>query len=728
MLDIPHDPPVPEWLSVEAGEDCLVCRLTATGRVGDDAGPALAVQIGHTRLGVVRPRPGPDGDVFAESDALFEIPSAALVSFVRLSEHVGLPALQLSLDGATDLSASVPMDLPGKAGVRLPALFGRTGAGGLTLADLWLASDAQLRLRFEDAAPEADDEVLSLAAYQVAGRSPTVREVGRCDLARGGPALCTLGLANPLWPVLLVISDATQTIHAIDLVPFPSLLRGGLHHWELRASAVAADDMRDVANLSATYLHAFLRSRRHDARRIDAIRIDASDATGTETLFTGAVLDWLARLMRVEVRLDRRPADDDLAVHLADHLAEQTASLLPPAEEGRRRGGSLLLPADAIPTLHALVSALDDGSPTDEPAPVDPGPCAFIVQPRFSKGAVWSVCLPWRPGLSEAVQPIDRACGFPHLSTGRATPSNGGIARTRPIAIRQTDLLTMADPARLFPRGSASPAVLTGQGEPFSGSISICLLLEDVSDTLAPLVDSLRFQSARPTEIVVVGTAPRLDGLPAATQHVLRALFPDAVRYLAHDPSATRGMALAEAAERASGEVLVFVSPGMVLHDRRTLDALATMATMEGIASAGAMLLRALGERLGFCGAGYFLTGLSFSSAPALAYEALPTDEALAMTTYPVVANASLLMASRKRVFQEIGGFAPDYELRSHCDIEFGLRAVQAGYLNLCTTALTAISGEAMVPGMLDVDLLGLFPRLDLQRLVGATTTLRRLT
>jgi hypothetical protein len=714
-MGVSHDPPNSGWLSVDADEDRLLCRLTTAGRIGNDAAPALSVQIGRQRLGVVRCQPVLDGD------ALFTIPSAALRSFVRLSEHVGPPSVRLSLDAQPDLSASVPVDTLCKTDGRRPAAFYEPGGSGLKLADLWLASDAQLRLRFEGSASDAGDEILNLAAYQIVGRTAAVREVGRGDLASGsGLGICTIGLANPLGTVLLVATDADLTIRSLNIIPFPSLLRGGLHHWELRAAAVAADDMRDVANVSAAYLSAFLRSRHHQARRIDAIQIDARDAAGNESIFTGAVLDWLTGLMGVAVRLDREPTDDELAEHIA--------SLLPhTGEEERKPGSSLSLPADAIPTLHALVSALDDDSPNDMPSRVDSGACAYIVQPRFSKGAVWSVCMPWRPGVMEAAQPIGHACGIPRLNTGRATPSGRAIVRTRPMAVRQIDLLTMADPARLFPMGAASPSVLTGQSEVFSKSISVCLALDSITDNVAPLIDSLRFQSARPTEIVVVGAASSLNELPPATQHALRSAFPKEVRYLARDPSATRGGALSDAAEQASGEVLVFVSPSTVLTDRRTLDALASLTTMEGIASASAMLLRALGDRLSFCGAGYFLAGLSFSTSPALAYEALPTDEVLAMATYPVAANTSLLMASRKRVFQEIGAFSSEYHSTSNTDIDFGLRAIQAGYLNLCSTALTAIAGETALPGTLDIDLLGRFPRLDLDRLVESTTILRRL-
>jgi hypothetical protein len=122
--------------------------------------------------------------------------------------------------------------------------------------------------------------------------------------------------------------------------------------------------------------------------------------------------------------------------------------------------------------------------------------------------------------------------------------------------------------------------------------------------------------------------------------------------------------------------------------------------------------------------AGYFLTGFSLTASPAVTYEAASTDS-LPLSTFPVAANSCSLLMADRITFGHIGGFDPRM-FSGVCDIDFGMRVIDAGFINLNTVGASAYATQIKPRGRYDVDLSRRLPHLDLNRLRSLTTVVRR--
>ena len=127
------------------------------------------------------------------------------------------------------------------------------------IADAWLADSGHLRLRTGGAL-----RAVRLAQF-------TDRLVHRDVRVPARPAVVTLSLADPMAPVVLVLRTETS-IH-LDAIPFPSLLRGGLHAAEALACAPSGDAVPRLASRLAQCL-----ARKTCRRRIVLAPADAHGA------------------------------------------------------------------------------------------------------------------------------------------------------------------------------------------------------------------------------------------------------------------------------------------------------------------------------------------------------------------------------------------------------------------------------------------------------------------
>ncbi|MBJ3777374.1 hypothetical protein [Acuticoccus mangrovi] len=263
---------------------------------------------------------------------------------------------------------------------------------GTLIADMWLADARSLRLRTRGGVSGARlvqaDGTLHIA-----------------DAAAGdgeAEAILTLALASPYAPALLLLDTAAGG--EIDLLPFPSLLRGGLHAAEALATA------GDAAGLPARAAELAARLALPHPRRTLHV---APARLGTEPM-----------------------ADPALARFVADHaecVAEPAAA-------------TLSLAADALPTLAALAG------PAAGVLEVDPAP----------GGATWLVRRRTSPALA-ATTP-DRAPP-PREDAGASAPA---AIHRRHIADEGLDPLLFPLAAASFPGADATAmpivAILPGGG------------------------------------------------------------------------------------------------------------------------------------------------------------------------------------------------------------------------------------------------------------------------
>lgn len=305
-----HDPAGEAHITLEVADKTLMTVPRTVARADVDAAVGAGAQGGA--------QGGAKG---------FSVDVDALATLLALADPADRPEAALTFAGTRHAIPAAP-----------PVAPCRTLRG--LVADLWLADTHHLRLRTEAA-------VTAVTAAQLASGALTGGETATAPRE----SLVTLPLAHPLEPVLLVLhTDGTPVL---GIVPFPSLLRGGVH--EAEGIACAADGT-DIAHYAYEIASALITRPRARTLRLAPPRGIAA---------TRAHHCGLAAFLARHARIASDPADEALAI-----------------------------PADAVPTLASLVgggrgilaarpapnealwfwrktttAALDALIPTAEPAP-----------------------------------------------------------------------------------------------------------------------------------------------------------------------------------------------------------------------------------------------------------------------------------------------------------------------------------------------------------------------
>ena len=100
-------------------------------------------------------------------------------------------------------------------------------------------------------------------------------------------------MRNPLLPILFVGRRCWEILFT-DLLPFPSLLRGGLHEAEVSAVGEQGGTLEDLCRLSDAYLaEAVDWGKEELASTIAEIEVDLLAAIVAEAIFDPTVGSWL---------------------------------------------------------------------------------------------------------------------------------------------------------------------------------------------------------------------------------------------------------------------------------------------------------------------------------------------------------------------------------------------------------------------------------------------------
>ena len=220
------------------------------------------------------------------------------------------------------------------------------------LADAWYVNLSQLRTRWSSC-----DYPFVVRAFQCdplrAGEFTLVGE-GRV----GSQIDCVdVNLKNRFFPVLFVFAEPAGRLRGSRLLAFPSLCRGGIHYAELLSSA--AESRGAGANpftLGDRLCADMLKLRRLESTpAVSNIAIELYKADGTGPLFQPDFQEWLRTVAGVSVIPVSGSATEKDAV-LID------AVRLSPADDEERRGDTLFLNHDEVPTISALTAAREQHS------------------------------------------------------------------------------------------------------------------------------------------------------------------------------------------------------------------------------------------------------------------------------------------------------------------------------------------------------------------------------
>jgi Glycosyltransferase like family 2/Glycosyl transferases group 1 len=697
-------PPPPSQLYIDAFIDDQVMGWAWSPHDRERA-VALPLEIwcGEVRLGRVARqvhRPDVDAHVGDASNAKgFELPVGSLYALHRLLDTA--PSLHPTVRLAGEIF-SLPV-----YGAHLNdlAIFRtlRTAESGRSLhvADLWWANSRLLKIRALAVTSETiRRHATTLRVYQpLPGPDGTLTLVQVDEQAlSGAAAIYPVGLRSPYMPILLVGYTQDGEIGFVDLLPFPSLLRGGLHETEVSALGDEAGSLSDLRRLSDAYLAECIGGANHPSDfALAGLDIDLAAIIGTEPIFDPSLRDWLATVPRIplastnaQTRIARDLGDRSFTDYAAAQLGRPGGD---PARQGRLR---LTLTNAAIPTIAGLVSR--------KTLAADAAFAPHIVTDLAASTKRWFVALPDGGPLAAATE-LGRLArsSFPTLHEGDSQDGplpDPHADRLLPLAILFRDLSPPAQADLLFPVPREQPAILPEISTGPAPRVSVIVLVEEPERDLRPLLASLVAQVEPGAYEVIVGATAhewRLGAIRASLNDLL-----PAHGQLVSDLDGTRmDVALNAMATLATGDVLIFLDQSVVLHDPRTLDTLARLAAANGAGTIGCMQVkpRTLSDsQYVLKSAGLFPGRCDFAGAPALALKGLHHPNLLPRTIYPVAANPLSCMAISAAVWRELGGLDARDNLPVHAGVDLAVRLVETGRSNLCTTLLSVYSEDAAPP------------------------------
>jgi hypothetical protein len=490
-------------------------------------------------------------------------------------------------------------------------------------------------------------------------------------------------------------------------LPFPSLLRGGLHAPELSARRPVGQGLetlwrycdRLLADGFAAGAVAGIRGA------LAGVQVDLADATGAEPIFSDDMRAWLRGLFGLRVQPGQRDGatTPDAGAHpglswlqrLLD--AERDAGPVDPP----RPGPLLRLPSDSLPTLAAL-------STPRLPAalPVTGLAGSFIVADGAARRGRWSVVLPLTAdGLLHDLQPANGVLACPVLLPG--SPDKDAAAPVDPasplplhLSIALRDMRPAHTAERLMPVAPDGPAGLLRR-QPFAGKVDLNLVIRLSTGTATlRLVDLLKRQRGCGTLNVTVCTPDTFTGKMRAEMN--KALVETGtgkvdIRPLGRDSL----LDVAAATDDGLGDTVLLADDRMLLADLRILQTLHTMLTADPrVATAACVMMRERpmqkGTELKTGSGGFFPMQVSMITAPQLVFGEPDCLGALPGATWPVAANSlDLLLVRREAIRAAVArraGLFDRYGSGTHedgtADIRFGLDVIAAGGLNLCTSAV----------------------------------------
>lgn len=567
---------------------------------------------------------------------------------------------------------------------------------GIKIADVWFATDTTLRIRIDNAHPEPSAGPLVFRAYQVDQKSSRLRLCAEQGLLDNAISFVDVRLFNPYLPLLIAASQNDGLIRGTVMMPFPALCRGGAYCGELYALANGLAYPESLVALSESLLLEFFSTKTSRAKYlVDVVEVDITNATGAEKIFSPLLNEWLTATMglTLSARSEHRDGPDSEAqLFLAQEL-QAPASAQTPSTPFRQGKSRLCLPAHALPTISAIVAGRKGGTvPTAERVG------SYVVANQVTQLPTGIVHMPPMGEMLLSLQPITLAAEYPMIYP--ETRSRAGVERENngfpfPLAINYRGLADHSMATALFPVAPDTQTLSLLRRElPDAGasqaSVTAIINIGEEPRHLETSLLALSVQSAKKITEVIAILKPSAQLRVEDVKKLLDEFFPGSSFVLLGEATEPRLLNLAAA--MAKGDYLFFLTDATLLHDDRTLAVLCTLAAEKSVATASCTLLGEFGGKEAVKSphfSGYFPAEPS-STQPFTKLQGLQVAGPLGRMTIPVVANklsASVVSAS---VWKTLGGVSESATKVDYFEIDFCIRAIDAGYIHLNTGIVSA--------------------------------------
>lgn len=223
----------------------------------------------------------------------------------------------------------------------------------IRLASINYANSRDLRLSVEKEPQFNLTQILRAYQYDpIVGGGLSL--VGDCVLQGESWQLTDLALVNPYLPVLLTLSAPEGYLIDAALIPYPSLLPGGIHEHECYVGTF----INDPKALAQSLLQEHLLSIEH-GWAMGQLQVDIREAVGAETIMSTDFKEWLWSIFSLRIKPWRPP---ELSQELMEYWLKvfdtpplkRTVEKFSSQSAREREGRTLLCPPRAIPSLRAL--------------------------------------------------------------------------------------------------------------------------------------------------------------------------------------------------------------------------------------------------------------------------------------------------------------------------------------------------------------------------------------
>ena len=539
-----------------------------------------------------------------------------------------------------------------------PALFRCLRLQGMArpvaIRDASFVTSRRLRLVFAcESDAGADTDVASVAVYQLASGGQRLALCGQASAREafgGGEVILDAELPDSFRPLVVTLTDTEGELLDTDLLPFPSLCRGGWHEPELRSLAREDNEQQALAQLSGKLMQALWLRDGCGPR----IAIDERGITGIEPGITSSAAAWIANQLGGQLGLLASDSEGSGEIRPLPLLTGQEADAI--------------LPSDALPALSFLVRGRHSG---------DFVSASYVTADLEHASRCWHVAMPPLGRWFQDVQPAEATPWCPRVRWEAAErPPLTCVRHQRSIV---PDVTTTFFPLR---PDTAEPVT----GPDAEDSITILLFANTAASSFLAAVEAIAQQSiASRCDLLVCDLDPAAELPPIVDRH-----FANRARLLT-GRSLGEALALVAKGELASAPTIAVCAGTAILHDIWTLHALQQVSLAPEVGWVSCPIVTGSGAKLNIESWGSAITGVSVLSQPTVqltpwAIELMPAMAAVPVGVTP--ATIGVVGADRLARLDPAGLDHPSW----------AVAALNAGLVNLCLTTVTAFSSIPLEP------------------------------
>ena len=575
-----------------------------------------------------------------------------IVECARLYERIAQIHDSRGLNLIVDEALIRPLSFP----LNPSAFVHAFGTKNIRLDSIWDANSRDLRLRVEKELPFNRPQALRAYQYDSSVGGGLVL-VGACVLQGEAWELNEVTLINPYLPVLLTLAAPEGYLTDAALIPYPSLLPGGIHEHECYVGNTA----NDPKSLAQALLQEHLLALQH-GWAMGQLQVDIREAIGTEAILSSDFKEWLWSIFSLCVKPWNPPK---LSQALSEYWQEvfETSPFMRTAEKtGRhsareREGRTLLCPPRAIPSLRALTISRSSGE-LEQTC----GISEFLLVQQGSSTQRWRLRWPEiAPNRERAIEQ-DGAIHVPRVLLGKDDNTKRVLENAAGVsAILIGETVAPTGIQLIMP--TAPDFVEMSRQSTTTCLVDVVVTAVDLSaEVFSAFLESLSLQRAFSLRqiVVILPTSGDQKAFDAILQRN------HAGRYLLLP--AREGEYYKQRVQRATNAIkrqpedayMLFVNQPMVIHDPRTLAALVKALTIPKAVTTSALLIGSVGSN-----PKAETTIRSRGVFPLLAqgeieFEWRKDNLAIAMprTTLPVASHGDALFVIKAKDWKKFGGFA----------------------------------------------------------------------